>query len=69
MLSNIGGSKKLVDYLIRLPHPSVIVMGDILNRHNVKAMSHLKGKHVKKMVLTDMEAMETALEAGTFCDR
>jgi len=53
------GSKSLITFLAALPHPSVIIIGDSLNVHNVKAM----WKNLKKPP-TEEKAMSLAMEAG-----
>ena len=58
LLSN-KGSRTLVSFLASLPHPSAIVIGDSLNKHNVKAMCRNANKPP-----SDEAALATALEAG-----
>ena len=58
-LLSTNGSRTLVSFLAHLPHPSAIVIGDSLNKHNVKAMCRNANKPP-----SDEVALATALEAG-----
>ena len=52
---------KLVSFLMGLPHPSIIVLGDSINSHNVKAMWNMKKG---RKTPSDEEALSLALEAA-----
>ena len=54
-----GGSHQLVSFLAALPLPSIIVLGDSLNKHNIKAMWKNGNRPP-----TDEKALSLALEAG-----
>ena len=58
-LLSTSGSRTLVSFLASLPHPSAIVIGDSLNKHNVKAMCRNANKPP-----SDEAALATALEAA-----
>ena len=60
LLTN-SGNYQLVSFLGSLPKPCIIVLGDYLNRHIMKAMAKLKKGN--KMP-SDEKAIETALKAG-----
>ena len=59
-LLSTSGSWQLVSFLASLPNPSVIFLGDKLNRHNIKAMCNMK----RRAVISDEKALETALKSG-----
>ena len=52
------GSFQLVSFLGSLPKPSLIVLVDELNRHNIKAMAK------SKQMPSDNKAIEIALKSG-----
>ena len=52
---------KLVSFLMALPQPSIIVLGDSINSHNVKAMWNMKRG---RKTPSDEEALNLALEAA-----
>ena len=58
-LLSTNGSRTLVSFLASLPHPSAVVIGDSLNKHNVKAMCRNANKPP-----SEEAALATALEAG-----
>ena len=59
-LLSTSGSWKLISFLASLPNPSVIFIGDYLNRHNVKAFRNLE----KQQEMSDEEAIKTAMKSG-----